>query len=149
MIRSSMDSGIVTHQPRRTGPGPESVLTNTTMDPGTVGADTSTPVQGQPHPQNGARPKPFGLNLPTLVSGKLPPQSRSQPRSDLSNLQSAGLTTSLKDTVTKRDLPAEISIASSSDADPVDSASSTLRLRRSLSSVDRPVGTNTDRSLTP
>ena len=93
-----MDSGIVTLQPRGTDPAPESVLTDTTIDPGTVGEDASTPIQGQPHwfgPHNGARPKPFGLNLPTPVPGKLPPQPRS------------------------------------------------------LSSVDRPVGTNTGRSLMP
>ena len=50
-------------------------------------------------PQNGARPKPFGLNLPTPVPGKPPPRPRSQLRTDLSNLQPADLTTSLVDTV--------------------------------------------------
>ena len=65
-----------------------------------MGAYTSTPVQGQSHwlgPQNGARPKLSGLDLPTPVPGKPPP--RSQPRADFSNLQLADLKTSLMDTV--------------------------------------------------
>ena len=37
----AMDLGIVTLQPR--GPAPESVLMDITMDPGTIGADASTP----------------------------------------------------------------------------------------------------------
>ena len=56
------DSGIVNLQPRGTDPAPESVLTDTTTDLGTVGADAATPVQGQPPrfgPQSGARLKPF------------------------------------------------------------------------------------------
>ena len=40
----TIDSGIFTLQPRGTGLAPESVVTDTTMDPGTMGADTSTPV---------------------------------------------------------------------------------------------------------
>ena len=71
------------------------------MDPGTMGADTSTPAQGQyPRfgPQNGTRPKLFGLDLPTLVPGK-PPPPRPQAKTDFSNLQPADLTTSLMDTV--------------------------------------------------
>ena len=98
----TMDLGIVTLQPR--GPAPESVLMDITMDPGTIGADASTLSQGQPHrvgPQNGARPNPFGLNLPTPVPGKPPLQPRSHPRADLSNLQPADLTTSLMDTVAR------------------------------------------------
>ena len=62
-----MDSGIVTLQPHGPSLALESMLTDTTMDPVTMGAYASTPVQGQPHrlgPQNGARPRPFGLNLP-------------------------------------------------------------------------------------
>ena len=97
----TMNSGIITLQPHGPGPAPESVLTDTTIDPGTMGADASTLIEGQPHrfdPQNGARPKPFDLNLPTQVPGK-PPQPRSQPRADLSNLQPANLMTNLMDTV--------------------------------------------------
>ena len=55
-------------------------------------------VQMLPHqfgPHNGARLKPFGLKLPTLVPGKLPLQPRSQPRADISNMQRAGLTRAL------------------------------------------------------
>ena len=62
------------------------------------------PTARTPHrfgPQSGARPKPFGLNLPTPVPGKPPPQPRSQPRADLSNLQPADLTTSLMDTIAR------------------------------------------------
>ena len=89
----TMNLGIVSLQPHEPGPAPESVLTDAMMDPGTVGADASTPVLGQPQPQNGDILKPFGLNLPTPVPGKPPPQprshqrshQRSQPRADLSN----------------------------------------------------------------
>ena len=52
------------------GAAPESVLTDRTMDPGTLGVDASTPVQGQPHrcgPQNGARPKPTLITQIGLV----------------------------------------------------------------------------------
>ena len=75
----TIDSGIVTFQPRGTDLAPESMLTDTMMDPGTMGAYTSTPIQEQPHrfgPQNGARLKPLGLDLPTLVLGKPPPRSQ-------------------------------------------------------------------------
>ena len=95
------DSGIVTFQPCASGPAPEFVLTDTMKDPGTMGADTSTPAQGQfPRfgPQNDTSPKLFGIDLPTPVSGK-PPPPRPQPRDDLSNLQPTDLTTSLMDTV--------------------------------------------------
>ena len=80
---------------------PNDVDAATIMDPGTMDADTSTPVQGQYHrfsPQNGTRPKLFGLDLPTPVPGK-PPPPNSQPRGDFSNLQPTDLTTSLMDTV--------------------------------------------------
>ena len=109
MFTGIMDSGIVTLQP----------------EPGTMGADASTPVQGTAwsvHPQNCARPKPFGLNLPTPVPGKPPPQQRLQPRTDLSNLQPAD---GHRIAVIERDIHTEIGIASSSDADPVDLAGST------------------------
>ena len=67
-LTETMDSEIVTLQPHGPASALESGLTDTTMDPGTISADASTPVQGQPHqfgPHNGARQKPFGLNLPT------------------------------------------------------------------------------------
>ena len=104
LFTGTMDSGIVTLQPHGPALAPESVLTDTTMDPGTMGADASTPVQGQSHrsgPQSGARPKPFGLNMPTPVLGKPPPQPKLQQRADLYNLQPADLTTSLMDTIAR------------------------------------------------
>ena len=75
----SMNSGIVSIQPHGPGPAPESVLTDTMIDPGTMRADASTPVLGQPHrfsPQNGARLKQFGLIL--LVSRRRCSQDRSR-----------------------------------------------------------------------
>ena len=75
-------------QPRGSGPAP--------------GAYTSTPALGlSPRfgPQNGTRPKLFGLDLPTPVPGKPPPPPRPQPKADFSNLQPNDLTTSLMDTV--------------------------------------------------
>ena len=97
----TIDSGVVTLQSRGTGPTPESVLTDTMMDPGTMGADTSTPVRGQSHrfvPRNGVRPRLFGLDMPNRGPDK-PPSPRSQPRADFSNWQQADLTAGLMDTV--------------------------------------------------
>ena len=96
----TIDSWIVTLQPCGTSRAPESVLTDTTMDPETMGADTSTSIQGQPHqfgPQSGARPKLFGPDLPTPVLGKPPPPISQL--GDFSNLQPTDLMTSLMDTV--------------------------------------------------
>ena len=86
------------------------------IDPGTTGADASTPTQGQVHrfdPQNGTRPKLFSLDLPTHVSSK-PPPPRLQPRAHFSNMQPTDPTTSLMDTVEQ--LQSEIRYASSSNA---------------------------------
>ena len=71
----TMDSGIVTLQPRGPGPAPESMLTDTTMDPGTR-------VQMHPHPSK-MHPHP---SKDSLIG---------------SNLQPADLTTSPKDTIAR------------------------------------------------
>ena len=86
----TIDSGIVTLQSCGTSPASESVLTDTMMDPGTMGADTSTPVQGQSHrfgPQNGIRPRLFGLDMSIRGLDKPPPSPISHPKADFSNRQ--------------------------------------------------------------
>ena len=85
------DSGIVAFQPCGSDLAPESVLTDTMMDPGTTGANTSTPVQGQSHwfgPRNGVRPRWCGLDMPIRGPDKPPPP-----------WQPADMTVSLMDTV--------------------------------------------------
>ena len=94
--------GIDTLPSGGTDPAPESVLTDTTRDPGTVGADAATPAQGQPprlNLQSGARLKPFSLGLPTPLDSRPPPLPNIQPGADFISPQQADLTADLMETV--------------------------------------------------
>ena len=98
------DSGIATLPPGGADPAPESVLTDTTRDPGTVGADDATPALGQlPRLglQSGARIKPFSFGLPTPLDNRPTPLPRSQPEADFPIPQQADLTADLMDTVAR------------------------------------------------
>ena len=102
MGTETIDSEVVTLEPRGPGPTPESVPIDIKMDPGTVGAGAATPLQEQSHrfdPQNGAGLKLFSLNLPALVPSRPPLPPKSQPRTDLSSLQQVDLTAKLLDVV--------------------------------------------------
>ena len=96
------DSGIATLPPGGTDPAPESGLTDTTRDPGTVGADAAIPAQGKPPRlglQSGARLKPFSFGLPTPLDSRPPPLPRIKPAVDFPSPQQADLTADLIDTV--------------------------------------------------
>ena len=124
------DSWIVTLQPRGTGLAPESVLTDTPMDLGTMDVDTSTPVQGQPH-RFGPRVVP-DRNCLVLIC---------QP--------AAGLTTiaQLQSEVYSLKFAPSVPPTPTRGSSRLNPGQPRLRLRKYLSSVDRPVGTNTGRSL--
>ena len=98
------DSGIASLPPGGADPAPESMLTDTTRDPGTVVADDATPALGQlPRLglQSGARIKSFSFGLPTPLDSRPTPLPRSQPEADFPIPQQADLTADLMDTVAR------------------------------------------------
>ena len=99
----TMDLGIVTLRSRGAGPALESMLPDTMMDLGTMGADASTPFLGHNHhfgPRSDVPLRLFGHNLLTQIpEAPSPPPSRSQPGTDFVSQQQANRMADLIDSV--------------------------------------------------
>ena len=85
------DSEIATLQPGETDPSPESMLTDTTRDPGT----SST------RPPEWCQTESFSFGLPTPLDSRPPPLLRTQPGAYFPSPQQADLTADLMDTVAR------------------------------------------------
>ena len=140
------DSGIATLPSGWTDPAPESVLTDTTRDPGTVGTDAVTPAQGQPPRlglQSGARLKLFSFGLPTPLDSRPPPLPRTQPGADFLSPRQADLmetVAQLRNEVYTLKLAPPVLPTPAAWNPPA--RPRRLWPRKSLSSADQPVGTN-------